>query len=98
MKQLITALAASGKTINKDSAFWAKYYLENPGQLADFITIANDTARRLAAEVERLEAENERLREALQKIADKSQSWEGRSDVPFWNLGDIARAALKGKR
>jgi hypothetical protein len=33
--------------------------------------------------------------EALKKIAELSKSREGRSDAPHWNLGDIARAALK---
>lgn len=31
---------------------------------------------------------------ALKKIHDTARSWEGRSDAPFWNLGDIAAAAL----
>lgn len=36
------------------------------------------------------------LRAVLEEIAEKAESWHGKaSDVPFWNLGDIARAALK---
>ena len=35
------------------------------------------------------------LAAALEKIAETSAKWEGRSDAPHWNLGDIARAALK---
>jgi len=36
------------------------------------------------------------LAAALEKIRDKAKSWEGRSsDVPYWNLGDIAAAVLK---
>jgi hypothetical protein len=36
------------------------------------------------------------LTAALEKISDTAQSWEGRTDtVPYWNLGDIAAAALK---
>lgn len=84
MKQLITTLAASGKPIDKDTAVWVKYYLENPGQLADFITIANDAARRLAVWVERLEADNERLRATLRAIADVSgepRVWQMATDA-----------------
>ena len=55
----------------------------------------------VAAELAALRAEIAILRklttyrEALVKIAEIAQSWEGRSNAPYWNLGDIARAALK---
>lgn len=32
---------------------------------------------------------------ALDKIRAKAESWHGRNDAPFWNLGDIASAGLK---
>ena len=35
------------------------------------------------------------LYKALEEIRDKAKSWEGRKDTPYWNLGDIAAAALK---
>ena len=35
------------------------------------------------------------LVDALQQIKDKAKSWEGHAKAPYWNLGDIAAAALK---
>ncbi|MCG3212521.1 MAG: hypothetical protein FOGNACKC_06191 [Anaerolineae bacterium] len=35
------------------------------------------------------------LIEALQKIRDTAKEWAGRTETPYWNLGDIAAAALK---
>ncbi|MCG3207230.1 MAG: hypothetical protein FOGNACKC_00830 [Anaerolineae bacterium] len=35
------------------------------------------------------------MRRALEKIRDVAKSWEGRKEAPYWNLGDIAAAALK---
>lgn len=32
---------------------------------------------------------------ALTRIKQKAESWHGRSDAPFWNLGDTAAVALK---
>lgn len=34
------------------------------------------------------------MAEALERISKLAKSWEGRSDAPYWNLGDIATAAL----
>jgi hypothetical protein len=45
-------------------------------------------------EVDSLKAQNALLRAALTKIRDTSKSWEGRVKAPYWNLGDIAAAAL----
>lgn len=36
------------------------------------------------------------MRNALTKIEALSTQWEGRARAPWWNLGDIARKALKG--
>jgi hypothetical protein len=36
-----------------------------------------------------------KMQSALEKIAKQSKEWEGRSIVPFWNLGDIARWGLR---
>jgi Lar family restriction alleviation protein len=41
------------------------------------------------------EAEIQRLRAALTEIRDTAKSWEGRDKAPYWNLGDIAAAALE---
>ena len=32
--------------------------------------------------------------DALVKIHQLAQSWEGRAEAPYWNLGDIAASAL----
>lgn len=32
--------------------------------------------------------------EALTRICKLAKSWEGRREAPYWNLGDIAAAAL----
>ena len=32
--------------------------------------------------------------EALTSICKLAKSWEGRREAPYWNLGDIAAAAL----
>jgi hypothetical protein len=37
----------------------------------------------------------EELEAALKKISDTAKAWEGRKEAPYWNLGDIANAALK---
>ena len=52
------------------------------------------------AENQLKDAEIARLREALERIAQKCDVWEVRArhalhDPPWWNLGDIAAAALK---
>ena len=38
---------------------------------------------------------NDVLIKALEDIRDTTKSWEGRAQVPYWNLGDKAAAALK---
>jgi len=40
-------------------------------------------------------SEVDELVDALEYIRDTAKSWEGRSDAPFWNLGDKAAAVLK---
>lgn len=47
-----------------------------------------DALRRQIAERDRV------LVKALERITETCDSWEGRDDPPWWNLGDIARAAL----
>lgn len=57
---------------------------------AAVIVALHNAYPKLAAE---LRAARE-MREALEKIKDLAKSWEGRDSVPYWNLGDIAGAAL----
>ena len=49
------------------------------------------------AERDAARADVARMTAALERIRDTAQSWEGRSQAPYWNLGDIARAALRGQ-
>jgi regulator of replication initiation timing len=49
------------------------------------------TFSEMLAEIEALRVENERLREALEKIVEANQAIE-----PFHAIQTIARAALKG--
>ncbi len=35
------------------------------------------------------------LIKALEDIKDTAKSWEGRDKVPYWNLGDKAKNALR---
>lgn len=35
---------------------------------------------------------------ACEKIRDTAKSWEGRKEAPYWNLGDIAAAAVAKAR
>jgi len=52
----------------------------------------------VAAELAALRIELATYRLALIKISETAKSWEGRSEAPYWNLGDIARAALHAHR
>ena len=52
--------------------------------------ISNHTGRKAAAELRRLHAENEALREALQAIVDDATPWGNQAA----NMAHIARAAL----
>jgi hypothetical protein len=49
----------------------------------------------LKRKVEELEIIIQDFSNSLLCIAELSESWHGKSGVPFWNLGDIARAAMK---
>lgn len=65
------------------------------------VSIESDDKSRavyLAARLNALDARTAALRrlcEALVRIRDTAKSWEGRTDAPYWNLGDIAAAAIK---
>lgn len=45
-------------------------------------------------DIDRLKAQVVLYHSALEKIRDTAKSWEGRKETPYWNLGDIAAAAI----
>ena len=59
------------------------------------LTVDQQLAAWQAAATREVLAANERnLLAALETIRDTARAWEGRADAPFWNLGDIAAAAI----
>lgn len=55
---------------------------------------ANEIIAELEAQRDELQSQIALLCDALERIRDKAESWHGRSSAPYWNLGDIAAAAL----
>jgi len=56
----------------------------------DSESVAKDISDMLNGAADEIEI----LISTLKEIRDISKSWEGRKEVPFWNLGDKAEAAL----
>lgn len=53
-----------------------------------------DEALNYLAALNRDKTREQTLSRALEEIWDTAQSWQGRKEAPYWNLGDKAAAAL----
>lgn len=63
----------------------------------NFPSVAARYARILAGRITALEAENERLRAVLKKIATTHTPQSVDNSITRWQLADTARRALEGK-
>jgi len=80
--------------MSDDIVKWLRIDSSIRNELNDCITDPT-TLNKAADEIERLRAENERLWEEMERIADVSEKW---TDSLVSQINEIARTALEGKK